>query len=148
MAARVYIAWCKHEREFESLCEHEPQARVYISTFKFECFDANTLSSVCIRLYKHRASIFYFFYKIRLGNMLWRHNRVCIAWYKHGNWPITACVNLSKYKRLVYYIRCICTLCFHHHHSYYLCSCWLSSTNGALYMFAVPVCLVLFVSTH
>ena len=48
MAARVNIARCKHEREslgkFESLCEPEPQARVYISTFKLD----QTLSSICI----------------------------------------------------------------------------------------------------
>ena len=25
----------------------------------------------------------------RLGNMLWCHNCVCIAWYKYSNWPIT-----------------------------------------------------------
>ena len=29
--------------------------------------------------------------------MLWRHNRVCIAWYKHGNWPITACVRQNLF---------------------------------------------------
>ena len=23
---------------------------------------------------------------------LWCHNRVCIAWYKQSNWPITACI--------------------------------------------------------
>ena len=23
---------------------------------------------------------------------VWCHNCVCIAWYKHGNWPITRCV--------------------------------------------------------
>ena len=34
--------------EFESLCVPEPQARVYISTFKFD----QTLSSLCIRLYR------------------------------------------------------------------------------------------------
>ena len=63
----------------------------------------NPLSSVCIRLYKHRASVFCFFYKIRLGNMLWRHNRVCIAWYKHGNWPITACVRHNLFYNIIYY---------------------------------------------
>ena len=72
-------------------------------TFKF----SQTLSRVCIRLYRHRASILYFFYKIRQRNMLWRHNHVCIARYKYGNWPITACVrhNLSyKHTCIVFYI--------------------------------------------
>ena len=40
MAARVYIQPEANTREslgeFESLCEPEPQARVYISTFKFD----------------------------------------------------------------------------------------------------------------
>ena len=92
MAARVYIAWCKHEKEFGRIWKFTwTQAAgegLHICTFKFD----QTLSSVCIRLYKPWAVIFYFFYKTRLGNMMWRHNRVCIAWYKHGNWPITACV--------------------------------------------------------
>ena len=83
--------------EFESLCEPKPQARVYVSTFKFN----KTLSSGCIRLYKHRASIFYFFYKIWLGNMLWRHNHVCIAWYKRGNWPITAFVRHNLFYKYI-----------------------------------------------
>ena len=46
-----------------------------------------------------------FFYKIRLRNMLWRHNRVCMAWYKHGNGPITACVRqpyVIKYNKTVW----------------------------------------------
>ena len=53
--------------EFESLCEPESQAKIYISTYSFK-FEPNSLSSVCRRLciYKHRVSIFYFFYKIRL----------------------------------------------------------------------------------
>ena len=91
MAALVYIAWC----------EPEPQARLYIRAFKFD----QTPSSVCIRLYKQRASIFYFFYKIRLGNMLWRHNRVCIAWYKHGNSPITACVKRNLFHKVKYLLK-------------------------------------------
>ena len=46
-----------------------------------------------------------FFYKIRLGNMLWRHNRVCIAWYKHDSWPITASVRHNLfYKYNIGYI--------------------------------------------
>ena len=77
-------------RKRESLGEFE-------ITFKFD----ETLLSVCIWLYKHRASIFYFFYKIRLENMLWRHNRVCIAWYKQGNWPITACVRHNLFYKCV-----------------------------------------------
>ena len=30
--------------------------------------------------------------------MLWRHNCACIAWYKHGNWPITACIRHNLYE--------------------------------------------------
>ena len=68
MDTRLYSLMQTRESlgEFESLFEPERHARVYISTFKFD----QTLSSVCIRLYKHRASTFYFSYKIRLGNML------------------------------------------------------------------------------
>ena len=72
-----------------------------------------TLSSVCIRLYRMpifhfptQDAIFYFFYKIRLGNMLWRHNRACIASYKHGidgNWlPITACIRHNLFYKYIY----------------------------------------------
>ena len=56
--------------------------------------------------------------------MLWRHNRVCIAWHKHGNWPITACVRhnlfyISSYinatvenpsAKLVYYSMYLCII--------------------------------------
>ena len=67
MAAHVYITarvcFRKHERDlgkFESLCE--PQARVCISTLKFD----QTPSSVKFASdHKYRASIFYLFYKIR-----------------------------------------------------------------------------------
>ena len=66
--------WCKPE-SFESLCEPEPQARVYIiSTFEF----SPTSSSVCITLCEYKAAISYFFYKVKATkcyqlnvNMVW-----------------------------------------------------------------------------
>ena len=73
----VYIAWCKHEREslgeFESLCEPESQPRDYISTQDYINF--------CFKLFKPWASIFYFFYKIRLG-------------------PITACIRHNLFYKI------------------------------------------------
>ena len=78
----LYQAMQTREREslgeFESLCEPESQPRVYISTFKFD----QTLSSVCFKLFKPWASIFYFFYKIRLG-------------------PITACIRHNLFYKIV-----------------------------------------------
>ena len=75
---------------------------VYMNTFKFD----QTHFRVCIRLYKHRTSIFYFFYKIRLGNTLWRHNRVCIAWHKHSDWPYLV---LTLYNILMCVILILCS---------------------------------------
>ena len=132
MAARVYIWRDANTRkslgEFKSFCELEPQARFYISTFKFD----QTLSRVSFRLFKPWASIFYFFYKIRQGNMLWRHNRVCIAWYKHGNWPITACVRHNWFYNSI----CISTLPAHYvYFIFYISICFSTLPTHCLYLF-------------
>ena len=62
MAARVYIALCKHERErvWENL-------KVYVKYVKIR---PNSLERLHHVILKHWAVIFYFFYKTRLGNML------------------------------------------------------------------------------
>ena len=58
----------------------------------------------CYSLVHHRASIFYFFYKMRLRNMLWRHNRVCIDWCNiYNTCPITACVRHNLFYNLSYH---------------------------------------------
>ena len=81
----------------------EPQAKVYIGrTCKFDL----TLASVCIKLYIHKASSFYLFYKITLGKVMWRHNHICIALYKHGNWPITAYIRHTKFIKTVIQWNC------------------------------------------
>ena len=81
MVAHVYCLMQTQERVWENL-------KVYVnSSRKRGLIDISILSNLTklslvfalYRLYKHRASIFYFFHKIRLGNMLSHHNRVCIA---------------------------------------------------------------------
>ena len=76
----VCIAWYKHEGVLGKI----PNEGLHINTFKF----FQTTSRFCITLCKHKACIFYFFYKIRLRNVTWRHNFVYIVWSKHCNWAI------------------------------------------------------------
>ena len=70
MAGRVYIACCEHERESfgecESLCE-PLQATFYTCILSIHTFTFD--QTLLMKLYKYVhswASIFYFFYKIRL----------------------------------------------------------------------------------
>ena len=54
---------------------------------------------------KISATFVLFQYKIRLRNMLWCHNSICIAWYKHGNWPITVCIRHNLLYKNTQYIQ-------------------------------------------
>ena len=66
---RVSVAWCKYEGEFGRIRKfmktrgEELQILTHSLLFAFE-------------LCKHKAFIFYFFYKIRLRSVPWRDNDV------------------------------------------------------------------------
>ena len=83
MAARVYIAWCKRRREFGRIWKFMWTQASGDGLHKY--INSTKLSRVFASGYiKTGLFIFYFFYKIILRNMLWRHNRVRITWYKHS----------------------------------------------------------------
>ena len=66
----VYSQWCKHKREFDRIWKFM-WTRASRFTYKYFQIGPNSLECLHQVIHQHRASIFFFFYKIRLGNMLW-----------------------------------------------------------------------------